>query len=283
VSLQFPLPELSRHSQIIALMADWKRELSRARVLYREDGKLYPGDSYFCSDGFFPHYYAQKYKILFLARETVDLSGMDYIETLFEAYKANNIGGRTLDQHSFHNRMYYLAYGILNDGKIPYGEAPYASELARNFGTKNGISFAFMELSKYSNDNADANAHRDLELMTAFLKDSHLEKRNFIQEELEILDPDIILAANLWGAGLEPSLLELALGDVRLVDDKTSPSAWWRTITINGRERPLIDLYHFSSRKNTETDFYNPVMKIMKPIVSGLSTTSRQSHEVCCS
>jgi hypothetical protein len=267
MNLLFPPSEHYKQQQIAALMADWEKELSKAKVLYREDGKLYPGDSYFCSDGFFPYYYSQKIKILFLARETVGLSGMDYIETLFESYKANNIGGRTLDQHTFHHRMYYLAYGILRGGKIPYGEVPYASELARDFGTKNGISFAFMELSKYSNDNADANAHRDLELMTAFLRDSHLEKRNFIQEELEILDPDIILSMNLWGAGLEENLMSLALGNVNIRDDKTYlPQAVLREIKINGKKRPLIDLYHFSSRKNTEIDFYNPVMKIMMSI-----------------
>jgi hypothetical protein len=158
MTLPFPPAEQGKRRQITLLMADWKQELSNARVFYREDGKMYSGDSYFCSDGFFPCYYSQKRKILFLARETVDLSGMDYMEILFEAYKNNNIGGRTLDQHTFHHRMYYLAYGILKGGGIPYRDVPYASELAKDFGTPAGISFAFMELSKYSNDNASASA-----------------------------------------------------------------------------------------------------------------------------
>jgi hypothetical protein len=161
--------------------------------------------------------------------------------------------------------MYYLAYGILKGGGIPYRDVPYASELAKDFGTPAGISFAFMELSKYSNDNADANSRRDLDLMSAFLRDSHLEKRRFIREELAILDPDIVLSMNLWNTGLDEDLLRLALGDVRTRDEKTfGPQAALKEITVNGKNIPLIDLYHFSSRKSTETDFYNPVMEIVR-------------------
>jgi hypothetical protein len=101
--------------------------------------------------------------------------------------------------------------------------------------------------------------------MSAFLRDSHLEKRHFIQEELAILDPDIVLSMNLWNTGLDENLLRLALGNVRITDEKTfGPQAALREITINGKHIPLIDLYHFSSRKNTEADFYNPVMEIIQ-------------------
>jgi hypothetical protein len=260
----FPQEERVNRTRISALMDEWKQETAKSQVVFQQDGKSYNGDQYFCADGFYPYYYHQKKKILFIARETVGMSGEDYIKDAFLAYQKDNIGGRTINQYHFHSRMMYLAYGILHDGEIPYSRVPWASEIAQTFGSKNGISFAFMELSKYSNDN-DEDSGRDLALMTAFLRDSHLEKRNFFQEELAILEPDIVITMNIWETGLDDALLNLALGEVRMVDAETyTPSATLNTIAIKGKLVPLIDLYHFSSRKNTETDFYEPVMRIIK-------------------
>jgi hypothetical protein len=244
-------------------MSDWKREVAQSKVVFREDGKEYSGADYFCADGFFPCYTLQKTKILFIGREAVGLSGLDYIEVLYHAYKQNSVGGKTLDAHATEARQFYLAYGILQDGAVPYNEVPYASELAKTFGTSEGISFAFMELSKYSNDADDANQRRDAALMTRFLQDSHLEKRNFVREELALLDPDIILTMNLWGAGVDQSLIELALGKMRFIESP-DPALSVNLLPVNGREVPLLDLWHFSSRKNTEKDFYNPVMQVWR-------------------
>jgi hypothetical protein len=164
--------------------------------------------------------------------------------------------------------MMYIAWGILHNGTVPYQKVPWASELGKTFGTPEGISFAFMELSKYSNDSESGSSRRDVELMSAFLKDSRLEKRNFFQEELAILDPDVVITMNLWGAGLDNALLELALGEI--VEDAASskyqPYASLSSIGINEKQTPLIDLYHFSYRKNTEEYFYNPVMKIVRDL-----------------
>jgi hypothetical protein len=241
-------------------MSDWKREVAQSQVVFREDGKLYSGADYFCADGFFPYYTRQKTKILFIGREAVGMSGMDYIGTLYNAYKENNVGGKTLDAYATEARQFYLAYGLLHNGAVPYREVPYASELAKTFGTANGISFAFMELSKYSNDAEDANRRRDAELMARFLRDSHLEKRNLVREELSLLNPDIILTMNLWGSGIDSALLDQALGTVRFIVNP-EPAISVNMLSINGRDVPLFDLWHFASRKNTETDFYNPVMR----------------------
>jgi hypothetical protein len=256
----FPPEERPLRASLDALMSDWKREVAQSQVVFREDGKSYSGADYFCADGFFPYYTRQKIKILFMGREAVGISGMDYIDVLYNAYKQNNVGGKTLDAHATEARQFYLAYGLLHDGTVPYSEVPYASELAKTFGTANGVSFAFMELSKYSNDAEDANQHRDAKLMTRFLQDSHLEKRNFVREELSLLNPDIILTMNLWGAGIDSTLLEQALGKVRSIGNP-EPAISVNVLPINGRDVPLFDLWHFASRKNTETDFYNPVMR----------------------
>jgi hypothetical protein len=257
----FPPAERPLRARLEELMSDWKREVAQSRVVFRDDGKAYSGADYFCADGFFPYYTLQKTKILFIGREAVGLSGNDYIEVLYDAYKQNNVGGKTLDAHATEARQFYLAYGILHN--VPYEEIPYASEMAKTFGTADGISFAFMELSKYSNDAEDANRHRDAELMTRFLRDSHLEKRNFVREELSLFDPDIILTMNLWGAGLDSTLMEQALGKVRFTGNP-DPAISVNVLSINGRDVPLFDLWHFSSRKSTEQDFYNPVMRAWK-------------------
>jgi hypothetical protein len=259
----FPPAERPLRARLDALMSDWKSEVARSQVVFRGDGKTYSGADYFCADGFFPYYTLQKTKILFMGREAVGLSGADYIDVLYKAYKQNNVGGKTLDAHATEARQFYLAYGLLHDGTVPYGEVPYASELAKTFGTAEGLSFAFMELSKYSNDAEDANQHRDADLMTRFLRDSHLEKRNFLREEISLLDPDIILTMNLWGAGLDTTLLEQALGKVRSAGNP-EPAVSVNVLSVNGRDIPLFDLWHFASRKNTETDFYNPVMRVWR-------------------
>jgi hypothetical protein len=266
--IELPSQEQPQRQRLAALMEDWKQTLSQAQVLYRADGTYYPGDSYFCADGFFPYYYSQKRKVLFIARETVDMAGRDYIADCLAGYHENRIAGKPVNSHSFHSRMLYLTWGILRGGTVPYSEVPEAGKIAATTAAPGGISFAFMELSKYSNDNDDANAHRDLELMTAFLRDSHLEKRNFIREELALLAPDLVITMNLWETGLDAALLKLALGEVVALETKT-PSATLNRISIDGKPVPLIDLFHFSSRKDTETDFYMPVMDMVR---AGLKT-----------
>jgi hypothetical protein len=264
---QFPPAEQEQRRKINALMEAWKKELSGVQVLFREDGKYYAGSEYFCADGFFPYYYRQKKKILFIGRETVNMPGADYIEVILGSYRENSLGKGTVDQHIFSKRMLQIAWGILQGGTVPYEEVPQASELGRTFAAPEGISFAFMELSKYSNDNADGNARRDSKLMTAFLKDSKLEKRNFFREELDILDPDLVITMNLWAAGIDRTLLRLALGEV--VEQKAPdyrPNAALNVITINARQVPLIDMFHFSAVKNTEESFYTPAMKIVRDL-----------------
>jgi hypothetical protein len=161
--------------------------------------------------------------------------------------------------------MMYLAYGITHGCGIAFEDLPQASDIAATFGTREGISFAFMELSKYSNDNEDANSRRDKELMERFLRDSLSAGRNFFREELELLNPDIIITMNLWECGVDNALIEAALGKVTLEDGKTwQPHATVNRIVINGRRVLLIDLNHFSSRKSTRECFYNPVMGILR-------------------
>jgi hypothetical protein len=259
---EFPPAEQEQRRKINALMEDWAKVLAEARVLSKGDGKTYAGSDFFCPDGFYPYYYQQKKKILFIGRESVDISGCDYIEVLLKAYRENSVANRTLNQwrNNFQKRMLQIAWGILQGGTVPYEQVPNASDLGKTFGTPEGISFAFMNLSKYSNESESGTSRRDVDLITAFLNDSRLEKRNFVREELAILDPDVVIVMNLWEMKVDNALVNLALGKVI---ECTEPPDF---IEINEKRVPLINLYHFSARRNTEEDFYKPAMKIITDV-----------------
>jgi hypothetical protein len=197
---------------------------------------------------------------LFIARETRYIAGQDNIEVILKKCRDNPQG---IGTEAVLRRMLFLAYGIQNDGTIPF-ENIDPKKLCALAATAMGFSFAFMELSKYSNENDDG-AAADTELMAAFFEHSDLQNRNFIQEELSLLDPNIVITMNLWDGKIDAGVLRLALGDVPFIDCP-HPGAARRTSSINGSRVPLIDLYHFSARKSDSEDFYKPVMGIVRDI-----------------
>lgn len=80
-------------------------------------------------DGFYPHYFDQKLKILFIGRESRQISTFNNLELIFEAYRTTKkIGGRSLNVDKVHSRMLYMAYGLLN-GIPEWKEIPYADKI----------------------------------------------------------------------------------------------------------------------------------------------------------
>ena len=196
-------------------------------------------------DGIFPGYLSQRKKILFIGREALGINGQNYIECLYDAYKFNSIGNKTLDSSSFHNRMYYITYGIENN--FPDWESlSYASKMAENFGLKGGISFAFMNLSKFSNESGNWNV--DWELVDSFLLS--IKNTKYLFEEISIINPDIIITMNL-----QDRLKNL--GDIKKIEYGEKISIY--SIKVNNRDIYIFDTYHFSSIKNSSEDFYNPI------------------------
>jgi hypothetical protein len=254
----YPPDELPVKTRLDRLMADWKMQLSPHQVLFRDDGKMYPAESFFASDGFLPYYFHQKRRVLFIARETRYIAGQDNIEVILKKCKSNPQG---IEAESVLRRMLLLAYGIRHDGTIPF-ESIDTQRLCALAAMAEGFSFAFMELSKYSNENDDG-ASADTELMASFFEHSNLQERNFVQEELSLLDPELVITMNLWDGKIDAGILHLALGDAPFIDCPY-PSAARRTITINDNTVPVIDLYHFSARKKDNEDFYRPVMQIIR-------------------
>lgn len=77
-------------------------------------------------DGFYPFYTQQRCKILFIGRESLSMSGENYIEKLHSYYKINkSIGDKPINQHGFHSLMFYITYG-LNNNFCSWEDIPYA-------------------------------------------------------------------------------------------------------------------------------------------------------------
>ena len=129
---------------------------------------------------------------------------------------------------------------------------------------ENNYGFAIMNISKYSNDQEDG-AIANYELINQFLKDSDLDKENYIRKEIELLEPDIIITANLWDGNINNELLEKIFppSDCTYIKPFKDAANMWN-FKLKEKTVKLIDLYHFSSRKSDQIHFYEPVMKLLK-------------------
>jgi hypothetical protein len=203
-------------------------------------------------DGFYPHYFSQKKRILFIGRESRQISGFNNMDVLYEAYrKGKHIGDRHLNQDKFHYRMIYVAYGIMN-GMPLWQDIPTASEIGDTFGEANGLSFAFMNISKLSNESDESSA--DWGVINAAYALS-TQGRNFIQEQVAILEPNIIITMNLIDK-LEDSLA--SLGKWTPIYASHPANSFW--LDSGGHRSLLIDTWHFSNwKKDDIADYYAPI------------------------
>ena len=256
--------EVQKGKELKALQDDWKKQIStKPKIEFPDDGKKYSPESYFAYDGFFPGYFSQKRKVLFIGRETRWIGGgnFDFRDTTKEYFRDVNVTGS-----AWWRTILYLFYGIQHEGLVSYADVPVADDIAKEMLETNNFGFAVMQLSKYSND-SEFGGTRNVYLMNRFLKDSELDKRNFFQEELALLDPDIIITANLWCAGVNGEYMEQCFPEDNFKNVKT-----YRHVVehgdydLNGKSVKFINTFHFSARnKSTEDCFYKPVMKILFP------------------
>jgi hypothetical protein len=203
-------------------------------------------------DGFYPHYFSQKRRILFVGRESRQISGYNYLEVLDSAYRVGKkIGGRSLNTNKVHSRMLRITHGLLN-GLPEWSAIPEASEIGDTFGTEAGISFAFMNLSKLSNEADEWQS--DWPAIEAAHRLSN-ETRRFSEEEIAILQPHIVITMNL-GEKLA------ALGTLERIEALESVTAWW--LDSSGHRSLLIDTFHFSAwSKQDVRDFYGPISEVV--------------------
>ncbi|MCG3884471.1 hypothetical protein I3271_07195 [Photobacterium leiognathi] len=200
-------------------------------------------------DGFYPYYLEQKCKVLFIGRESLGLSGLNYIDVLHHCYTEDQaIDGRNINQYRFHALMMYLAYALNNDHPA-WEDVPEANEIAKTFATAEGVSFAFMNYSKLSNDSGNWQA--DWGMINKYESVLKTNRVNLYSQQISITDPDVILTMNL-----EDRLHNL--GKLKALE--YSDNASYFKLTIDDKSYLLIDLYHFAALKNMEKCFYLPVI-----------------------
>ncbi len=203
-------------------------------------------------DGFYPHYFSQKSRILFIAREARQIAGLNYLEVLYPEYRTGKkIGAQHLNVNRIHSRMLYIAYGILN-GMPEWKDIPDASKIGDSFGSAEGVSFAFMNISKLSNE-AEA-WQSDWEAINSVHKLS-TSSRSFNEEEVRILEPQIVITMNL-GEKLA------SLGHRTEIQSSGAVRSYW--LDSGGHRSLLLDTFHFSSWKDPIAEIYQPVCDAIK-------------------
>lgn len=242
--MQYKNAENAINDELLTLFEEWRTTL-QANGLVVSD---------FVKDGFYPYYTVQKKKILFIGRECLSLGGEDYIGVLGGAYKNGSLGNNSIDGNQFHSLILYIAWA-LNNNLPEWQDIPYASELANQFATEEGFSFSFMNLSKFSNDADDYQA--DWPLIDSFVDNSKHPAKNFFNEEIRILNPDMIITMNLQGR-------LKALGDCEHIPVKSNDNVYVYNISVDGKQIPLYDMFHFSApSKSPEQNYYVPLKQLL--------------------
>lgn len=257
--------EIIKRKELDNLFSDIEKVVStKEGIIFPDDGQAYNPSEYLCEDGFYPGYFDATKKILFIGREARYNSGCNRIDV-----DTNSPDGwlwkNNVNTSSFWRRLFYIAYGVKMNKYVPFDELPEADEIKNDMLTNRSFNFALINVSKYSND-SEKNWQSNYYLINRFLQDSELDKRNFLREEIKILDPDIVISANLWETSMDMNKLGLVFPeeDFSAYNKKLSTVGCSAVYDFNfeGKIIPFIDLYHFSAPGKADCeDFYNPAMK----------------------
>ena len=235
---KYPEDELPLFRDIQNLMNEWKSHSE---------------DSLFTSDGFYPYYTHQKTKVLFVGREGIGLADCDYIHALYDGYKQNRIGNKSVNRHVFHRRLLYMLYGIQHN--FPeWSDVPTSQDIARDFATPSGVSCAFLNISKTSNEREHWNT--DWQALRVSLETG----KTFLKREISLLQPDLIVSSNV---GLAPAFDTLPELLSKHPDDLLDV----HRCELNGRVVYWLNTFHFSAFSrgrgnpglNDYDSFYHPL------------------------
>lgn len=252
--------EKQKNKELNSLFSDWIKQLSKNKTPI-DNGKKRKKTpaACFAKDGFFPGYFDENnLKVCFIGRETRLIGGYDFRDTTKEFFDDPD------PKNSWWRRILKIMYGIQNNGEIEFEKLNTINILNEMYDS-NKYGFAVINISKFSNDD-ESNWQTNINLVHRFLKDSELEKTNFFQKELEILDPDVIITANLWNGLIKKEYLNLCLPPEKFINEKKLKDnvAIYYEFNLNDKKIDFIDLYHFSTPgKSDKYCYYNPVMKIL--------------------
>ena len=184
----------------------------------------------------------------------------DYIDVFVPRYQAGqHPNGSSLNQDRFHKLLLKVAYGITH-GEEDFNQIPQPSDMCKE-NIFDLFSFAFMNLSKLSNE-SDRYAQTDWRLVHTSLKMSLQQERNFIFDEIKLLDPDLIIAMN-WGTHCFDNEFEQDRQTFRRIfgdQIDIKKDEWLKyTLSLGKKKVLLLDQWHFSARKNEKDDIYDPI------------------------
>ena len=210
-------------------------------------------------DGFYPNYLSQKTKILFIGRESYTIEWSNYIDLFIDNYLAGTTGisKTSINQDKFHKMLIQVAYGLVYEKE--WEEIPQASELCHNKEIFSKISFAFMNLSKLSNNLSNSgNTNTNWDLVNHSLAMSLNYNKNYIFEEIKLLNPDLIITMNLGR-----NILKKVFEDNLSFEENN----WWKYVLSFPSENKkclLINCWHFSSTKKEKEDIYDNIKNNIK-------------------
>lgn len=198
----------------------------------------------FNRDGFYPGYNSQRIKILFVGREACWMARKDYIATMYANFQNKSIEGWSVNQYPFQRRQAYIAYGLLNNWP-DWDKVPYASDVCQRVGN-GGISWAFINMSKLSNETGDWRT--DCNRYWPFIRDER--NRLMLQDQIEILKPDVIIGANV------PELADiLGYGE----PDQAVDACYY----YKKKDCPhFLNCFHFAAIKKDKECFYEAVKEV---------------------
>ena len=266
-SIEYPDNEKPILASLEKLFGDWHRHFENNDSVLSRHNQV-AKDMVF--DGFCPHYFSQKKRILFIGREPTWIPGQNYIDILYPRYRVNKLVGDTpVNADKFHSRMIKIAYGILN-GLPDWEKIEDAEKLGDTLGTEKGLSFACMNISKLSNNSG--RWQTDWPVYYEAIRLS-TEGRNFIEEEIAILKPHIVIAMNF-----DEKLCSLGkLSDS--IHNSADVHSFW--LESGDHRSLLIHSWHFSAPgKQDSRDYYEPIREAIQhseALESGNRTNGR--HE----
>ena len=254
---------------------DEHRVLEKLDVLMESWAEKWANDSHtdkhrFKTDGFYPYYFHQKPRVLFIGRDTYNEESTEswetrsYLNGYYNSFVKGEGARYSLDNsiEIFHSRLFYMMHAInMGFPKRDWGKVPFSEKIAMGDFKKGKLSFAFMNLCKITKEGEDPSA--DWSVIRPFVDSYYAE----IRQEIEILDPDIIITANLF-APLGKKRMRLIFGDWEDVDSNIEGGVNIRK--VNDRPMYIFDTFHFSrlprSEGGTYDYFYAPVRDAYKEI-----------------